>query len=507
MNIHNNKNTASLARPPIIVIMGHIDHGKSKLLDYIRKTSDVETEAGGITQHLSAYEVDHKTKDGAIKRITFLDTPGHEAFTKMRSRGVTTADIAILVVSAEDGVKTQTREALAAIKSAEIPFIVAINKVDLPNADVNRTKQDLAENEVFVEGYGGDVPCVAISAKTGKGIDELLDMMLLVAEIEELQGDPGKSARGVVIESSIDPKSGISATLVIMDGHLKKGMWISAEESISPVRVILNFKGEHIGEARFSSPVRIIGWNTLPPAGATFHAWKTKKDAEKDAKEWHERKSDNTGIASSEDKNITLIPIIIKTDVAGTLEAVEKEVRRLDKENIQFKIIHKGAGNISENDIKLLSGAVNPIVAGFNVKVDASARTLAEKFGVIIELFAIIYKLSEWLEAEMTKRAPRMVIDETAGMAKILKVFSSAKTKQVIGGKVTEGILSQRSEVKIIRRGNVIGKGKIVELQTHKVKTDKVDEGNEFGAMIESSLEIAAGDVIEAFASVEKQSL
>jgi len=507
MNTQNKKEKALEARPPIIVIMGHIDHGKSALLDYIRKTSIVDTEAGGITQHLSAYEVDHTTKDDTTKRITFLDTPGHEAFEKMRARGANAADIAILIVSAEDGVKTQTKEALAAIRTAGIPFIVAINKIDLPNADVNRTKQDLAENEILVEGYGGDVPCVAISAKTGEGISELLDMMLLVAEVEELHGDTEKAAQGVVIESSLNPKTGISATLIIIDGSIAKGMWVTAEESISPVRLIANFKGEHVDEAHFSSPIRITGWNTLPAAGAEFHTWNTKKEAEKHIATWREGKTTEKATVSAKEKDMLCIPIIIKTDVAGTLEAVEREVRKLDKESIRFKVINKGAGNISENDLKLLSGAKNAIIVGFNVKADTAAKSLAEKFGVTIQNFTIIYKLSEWLEAEMVKRAPRVVVDETTGTAKIIKVFSSTKTKQVVGGKVTNGLLPQRSEVKILRRDNVIGSGKVVELQAHKVKTDKVEEGNEFGAMIESSLEIAPGDVIEAYVRVEKKSL
>ena len=275
-----------IPRPPIVVIMGHIDHGKSSLLDYIRKTNIVEGEAGGITQHLSAYEVTHhldQTRKDALasNRITFLDTPGHEAFSKMRARGAGVADIAILVVSAEDGVKEQTKEALRSIKEAGIPYIIAINKIDKPNANIERTKQNLAENEIYLEGFGGDVPFVPISAKLGTGIPDLLDMMLLVAEMENLTGDTFLPAEGIVVESNIDTKRGTSATLIITNGTLKKGMFILAEESMSPVRAIENFLGKQVSEATFSSPVQITGFDALPSVGSTFRAYANKKDAER----------------------------------------------------------------------------------------------------------------------------------------------------------------------------------------------------------------------------------
>jgi translation initiation factor IF-2 len=271
---------ATAVRPPVIVIMGHIDHGKSSLLDYIRKSNVVAGEAGSITQHTSAYEVEHQTHDGKSMRITFLDTPGHEAFASMRTRGARVADIAVLVVSAEEGVKTQTLEALSAIKESGIPFIVAANKIDRPNANPEIVKQELSEHGVFVEGYGGTVSFVPISAKTGEGIPDLLDLMLLTAEMEELSGDPSKDAEGVVVESHRDPKKGVSATLIITDGTLKKGMYVAAEESLSPVRRIESHVGHALDEATFSSPVRIMGFDSIPPAGAIFRAFKNKKAAE-----------------------------------------------------------------------------------------------------------------------------------------------------------------------------------------------------------------------------------
>ncbi|MCK5591056.1 MAG: GTP-binding protein, partial [Candidatus Pacebacteria bacterium] len=276
----NTQDNTTVERPPIIVIMGHIDHGKSALLDYIRKSNVVEGEAGGITQHTSAYEVEHTTKEGDIKKITFLDTPGHEAFSDMRSRGAVVADIAILVVSAEDGVKTQTLEALRAIKDADIPYIIAINKIDKPGADIEKTKNSLSENEIYIEGYGGDIPVQPISAKTGEGIPEILDMMLLVAEMAELKGETGKRAEGIVIESKVDPQKGISATLVITNGKLERGMYVVAEDVVAPVRIFENFSGKTINEAQFSSPVTIIGWNKIPSVGSSFVSFSKKKDAE-----------------------------------------------------------------------------------------------------------------------------------------------------------------------------------------------------------------------------------
>ena len=272
-----NKQPNIIERPPVICIMGHIDHGKSTLLDYIRKTTVAEKEAGGITQRISAYEVVHKNKIGKGNKITFLDTPGHEAFCAIRERGVDVADIAVLVVSAEDGVKKQTIEALKCIKDSGIPYIVAINKIDKPGADVEKTKQNLAENEIYIEGYGGTVPWVPISAKTGEGVSELLDMMLLVAEMGELKGDMNKYAEGVVIEANLDSHQGISGTLIIKDGALRTGMHIASGGSIASTRFIEDFAGRKIIEAGFSSPIKVVGFNGLPAVGSTFKSFGTKK--------------------------------------------------------------------------------------------------------------------------------------------------------------------------------------------------------------------------------------
>ncbi len=276
----------TIPRPPVVAVMGHIDHGKSTLLDHIRSTNVTEKEAGGITQHISSYEVVHKGKDDTDQKITFLDTPGHEAFSSVRTRGAKAADIAILVVAADDGVNTQTLDALGCIKEAELPYIIAINKIDKPGADVERTKQSLAEHDIYVEGYGGDISWAAISAKTGEGISDLLDLVLLAAELEELTGNPEVRAEGVIIESNLDKKKGITATIIIKNGTLRNGMALQSGKSYVPLRIIENFLGKNISEASFSSPVAVTGWSELPRVGDIFHTFDNKKEALEAAKNY-----------------------------------------------------------------------------------------------------------------------------------------------------------------------------------------------------------------------------
>lgn len=503
-----NSSTTLTPRPPIVVIMGHIDHGKSSLLDYIRKTNIVAKEAGGITQHLSAYEVIRAVEKSKSNHITFLDTPGHQAFSKMRSRGANVADIAVLVVSAEDGVKEQTKEALQAILDAHIPYIVAINKIDKPNANIERTKQNLAENEIYLEGFGGQIPFVPISAKIGTGVSDLLDMILLVAEMENLTAKQSDGAEGIVIESHMTPAQGISATLIITNGTLKKGVFILADTSMAPVRAIENFLGEKIESATFSAPVKITGFDGLPSVGARFSVYNSKKEAEaarealtaKNTKEKAPVEARTIPLAT----NPLIIPIILKSDVGGTLEALEKELGKIEHERVALRIVAMSVGGIGENDVKLASGADNPIILGFHVKIDRKAAEIAERFNVTIKTFDVIYELSEWLEAEMVRRAPKVLVEETTGTVKILKIFSSAKHKQVIGGKVLSGIIEQNSIVKIMRRGVEIGQGKILELQIQKISAKKVDEGNECGMMIEAKIEVTPSDTLEACRVTEK---
>ncbi|MCE9585045.1 translation initiation factor IF-2 [Candidatus Nomurabacteria bacterium] len=493
-----------IERPPVVAVMGHIDHGKSTLLDYIRKSNIVEREAGGITQHISAYEVIHKDEHNKDRKITFLDTPGHEAFSKMRERGAKLADIAILVVSAEDGVKPQTIEAYKTIINSNIPFIVAINKIDKPGADIEKTKMNLAENEIYLENYGGKVPFAEISAKTGKGIDDLLLLILITAEMEDFQGDTDANASGYVIESNLDPKRGIQATLIIKNGSLKKGMTVVVEDAMCSTRIIENFLGKMINEAEFSSPIRLVGFDKIPQIGAEFKSFDKKSEAEeyiKEKKSNTDKKENNT---NKTDTNKKIIPIIIKTDVAGSLEAIEKEISKITSDSAEFKIIQKGTGPVSESDIKNITSAEDAIVIGFNVKADKNAIELSQNRNVTISFFDIIYKMTEWLTEEMERRRPRVETTETKGKVKILKAFSRTKERQIVGGKVTEGKISLGETVKIIRREFEIGKGKIVNLEKGKTKTSEVEEGTEFGTMIESKIEIVAGDILESFSIVQK---
>ncbi len=481
-----------------MVIVGHIDHGKSTLLDYIRKTNVVEKEVGGITQNISAYEVICSSSEGKENKITFIDTPGHESFSGMRERGCCIADIAILIVSAEDGVKPQTIEAWKTITESNIPSIVAINKIDKPNANIEKTKKELAENEIYLENYGGKTPSVEISAKTGTGVSDLLYLINIIAEMENLTGDKDKPASGFVLEANLDSRRGIQATLVIKDGTLKKGMTVVVEDSFCSTNIMEDFKGDTISEATFSSPMRLVGFSKMPKIGAQFTSCEKNKDVAKCIEKWEKEKiTDKKN--KEEETGKKIIPIILKVDISGTLEAIEKEINKIKDENAEFKIIQKGVGPIGESDIKTTSKDENIIVIGFNVKVDKNALELANKRGIVISTFDIIYKMTEWLTAEMETRRPRIETTETTGSAKIIKVFSRTKERQIVGGKVLKGRMILDKVVKIMRREFEIGRGKIVNLEKGKVKTKEVEEGSEFGMMIESKIEIVEGDIVESF--------
>lgn len=478
--------------------MGHIDHGKSTLLDYIRKTNVVDKEAGGITQHLSAYVVAHTTKDGAQEHITFLDTPGHEAFQKMRNRGAEVADIAILIVSAEDGVKPQTLEALAAIKQAGIPYIVAINKIDKPGADLVRTQSSLIENEIYIEGMGGDIPWVGISAKTGTGISELLDLIILSADLAELVGDTSLPASGRVIEGKLDPKRGNTATLMITNGTLKKGDFVVAGTAFAPVRIMEDAQGNTLSEASISTPVGIVGFSEVPKIGTTFSTVHTKKEAETLSIENRETPPSAT---KRQANTLPVIPILIKADVLGTIEAIEHELAKFTSDRIIVRIIDTGVGDITANDIQNVSATKDAIVVGFNVKVERQAADLAERLNVEIDTFDIIYELSDWLNTALKNRTPRKEEMKVTGKVKILKYFSSQKNLHVLGARVEDGLIKLGQRVTITRRDIEIGKGTIKNLQQYKSDVQQVEEG-EFGLQLETKYEVAPGDYLEPYDTV-----
>ena len=513
-----NKKNKTAAYPPVVVVMGHIDHGKSTLLDYIRKTNVVDKETGGITQVISAYEVVHQdekdsrtSKDGARhdsaeSKITFLDTPGHEAFSKMRERGAEVADIAILVVSASEGVKPQTIEAWKTITESKIPCIVAINKIDKPDANVEKTKQDLAENEIYLENYGGKIPFVEISAKTGTGVNDLLSLILLLAEMENFTGDSTLNASGYVIEVNLDSRRGIMATLIIKNGSIKKGMTVVVEDAMCSTRIIENFLGKTIDEATFSSPIRIVGFDKMPRVGAPFKTFQKKAEAIESIENWKASSISQKPKEEKKENNKKIIPIILKADVSGSIEAIEKEISKIKNktENTEFRIVSKGIGPISESDIKGVSSGADTLVIGFNVKIDKSALEMAEKRDITITFFEIIYKMTEWLEQQLEERRQKVETVETNGRAKIIRAFSRTKERQIVGGKVIEGQINLNNTVRIMRREFEIGRAKIINLEKNKTKTSMVEEGAEFGMMVESKIEIVAGDILESFSIVQK---
>ncbi len=500
--------TNTTQRPPVVTVMGHIDHGKSTLLDYIRKTKIAEGEAGGITQHLSAYEVAHTTADGSVKKITFLDTPGHEAFQHLRSRGSKAADLAILVISAEDGVKPQTMEALAAITEASIPYIVAITKIDKPNADIERAKASMVEHGIYIEGMGGDISYMPISSKTGEGVPALLDLLLLAAELEELTADPSKPAEGIVIESHRDPKKGVTATLIIKNGTLESGRCIVAGRAFAPLRLIQDFLGKQIKQASFSSPVTVVGWNDVPPVGELFVQVATKKEAEQLTAQTALAHGTDDALArithDDAPDDVYLLPIIIKADVVGSLEAIRHELKKKATVKAGFKVVREGVGAISEGDVKQAQSAESAVLLGFNVGVDAAAQEYAERTGIKIQCFDIIYRLAEWIDDIVESRRPKHMEEEVTGSAKVLKVFSKTRHVQLTGARVQSGVLKSGANVSILRNVERVGTGKIISLHLHKDTVREVEQGSEFGAQVDSVTDIAPGDIIESFVMSEQ---
>lgn len=502
-NKSQNKNI--MKRPPVVVVMGHVDHGKSKLLDYIRKSNIVEKEAGGITQHIGAYEVEvHPTPDNIEKKelITFLDTPGHEAFGKMRARGAKVADIAILVVAADEGVKPQTIEAIKIIQEEKIPFIVAINKIDKPNAEPDRIKNELASNNVFVEGFGGTVSVVNISAKTGEGIPDLLDTILLTAEIEDLKADKSAGASGVVIEANLDQKRGITATLLILDGTIKKGMFVVSLDALAPVRIFEDFKGQQTEEKSFSSPIKIIGFDKLPEVGSKFQTYKSKKDAV-------EAVSRSKSFDKDKDKRQIetvgkiVISIIIKADVMGSLEAIASEINKLSEENVLINILRQGVGAINKDDAKIASSAKDAYIIGFNVKTESGVSDFADKFNIKIKNFDIIYAITDWLKEIITEKKLKFEQENISGEVRVLKIFETKGNKYTLGGEVIKGEIKTNMAVNIKRRGSVISKGEILSLQKGAEKIESVPTGEQFGAVVESKIEIVKDDHLEVFTKLD----
>lgn len=491
-------------RCPVVVVMGHVDHGKTSILDKIRNANVTEGEAGGITQHIGAYQVD---VDG--KKITFLDTPGHEAFTAMRLRGAQATDIAILVVAADDGIMPQTVEAINHAKAAGVTIIVAINKMDKEGANPERIKQELTEHELLVEDWGGDVICVPVSALTGMGINDLLESVLLVAEVKELKANPNRFAKGTVIEARLDKGRGPIATLLVQNGTLKHGDAIIAGTSVGRVRTMTNDKGMDITEAGPSTPVEITGLGEVPDAGDTFNAVADEKLARELVEQRkHQAKEeifnqqtkvtlDNLFSQISEGERKEL-PIIVKADVQGSVEAVKQSLEKLSNEEVRVKVIHGAVGAVSEGDV-MLASASNAIIVGFNVRPDPIAKANAEHDGVDIRLYRIIYDAIEEIgDAMKGMLAPKFREVETARV-EVRQVMKLSSVGQVAGSYVLSGKVGRNNQIRVVRDGIVIAEDKMSSLRRFKDDVKEVSEGYECGITLERFSDIKEGDILEAF--------
>lgn len=491
-------------RCPVVVVMGHVDHGKTSILDKIRNANVTEGEAGGITQHIGAYQVD---VDG--KKITFLDTPGHEAFTAMRLRGAQATDIAILVVAADDGIMPQTVEAINHAKAAGVTIIVAINKMDKEGANPERIKQELTEHELLVEDWGGDVICVPVSALTGMGINDLLESVLLVAEVKELKTNPNRFAKGTVIEARLDKGRGPIATLLVQNGTLKHGDAIIAGTSVGRVRTMTNDKGMDITEAGPSTPVEITGLGEVPDAGDTFNAVADEKLARELVEQRkHQAKEeifnqqtkvtlDNLFSQISEGERKEL-PIIVKADVQGSVEAVKQSLEKLSNEEVRVKVIHGAVGAVSEGDV-MLASASNAIIVGFNVRPDPIAKANAEHDGVDIRLYRIIYDAIEEIgDAMKGMLAPKFREVETARV-EVRQVMKLSSVGQVAGSYVLSGKVGRNNQIRVVRDGIVIAEDKMSSLRRFKDDVKEVSEGYECGITLERFSDIKEGDILEAF--------
>lgn len=483
-------------RPPVIAVMGHIDHGKSSLLDYIRKANIVAGEAGGITQHVVAYIALH---DG--RPVTFLDTPGHEAFKALRTRGAAVADIAILAVAADEGVMPQTLDALAAITESGIPYIVAITKIDKNNADVERAKMSLIENGIYIEGMGGDIAYAPISSKTGEGVSELLDLVLLSVDLLGLTADTETPATGFVLEATQDQKNGTSATLVIKDGSLTKEGFVVAGDACAPIRFIENWSGKRILTAGPGEPVRISGFSKLPSAGSPFSVVKNKKEAE--ALTLANTKTSATTLERDElTAGTVLLPLIIKIDVAGSIDAITHELAKITHEHALIRIVSSGVGSVGEGDVKTAHASGGTIIA-FNVGVDAVARELAERDNISIFSFSIIYELSEKVATLLKACAPSVATEKELGRAKVLKAFSSSAKKQVLGARHLSGTLTLKDRVKLMRGDEEVARGSITNLQQARIDTNEIKVEGDFGIEVEMREGAIYGDELVAFAVTE----
>lgn len=489
------KEEEMILRPPVIVVMGHVDHGKTKLLDSIRQTNVVAGEAGGITQHIGAYQVTRKNRV-----MTFIDTPGHEAFTAMRSRGAKVADIAILVVAADDGVKPQTIEAFNIIKASNVPFVVAINKIDKEEADINRTKQDLSSKlNIVPDDWGGKTSCTPVSALKGKGIDDLLDILLLTAdmEAENIKANPEATATGTIVESRVDKGEGPVATILIQNGTLRVGdSLVFNNTNYGKVRALKNYLGESVAMAGPSTPVKIIGLKVAPQVGDVLEVGEGERLKMKNVKPGGQYKAvkQETG----EDENIPKYNIIIKSDVLGSAEAIEESLEKINTKEVKVKIVYKGLGNITEGDIARAE-AGNAEIIGFNVNLPTQIEELARTKNITIKKYNIIYDLINYVRGKMEELIVPEIVRVNLGRVKIAAIFRTEAKSQIVGGKILDGRAEKDSLVEVVRDKNIISQGKITKLQSGKEEVPYLEENNDCGMQYEGSPVIEEGDILKLY--------
>ena len=493
-------------RPPVVTIMGHVDHGKTTLLDYIRHSKVTETEFGGITQHIGAYQVEH---DG--EKITFIDTPGHAAFTEMRARGASVTDIVIIIVAADDGVMPQTKEAVDHALSANVPIIVAVNKIDKPEANVERIMTGMSEIGITPEAWGGKYPFVNISARSGEGVEELLETITLISEMNDLKANPNRYAMGSVIESKVDKNIGGIASILIQNGTLRLGDPIVVGTFAGKVRTMKNDLGESIVEAGPSTPVEITGLSDNPTAGDKFMAFET----ESEAKEVAQKRLDAAKLKKNKKQVLSLddlfskieegqkeINVVLKADVRGSEEAVKQSLEKIDVEGVKIKVIRSGIGTITESDV-VLANASNAIIIGFNVIPSSITKEIAKEYDVDIRLYTIIYKCVEEMELAMKGMLDPEFEEKVLGSCEIKKIFTFSKVGKIAGVLVTDGIMKNGASVRVVRDGVIIYDGKIASIQREKDTVKEVKKGYECGITLENYSDIKEGDVLENYEMVE----
>ena len=496
--------TNRVTRPPVVTVMGHVDHGKTSLIDAIRNTRVAAGEAGGITQNIGAYQV-----EVGGRKITFLDTPGHEAFTAMRARGAQVTDIAIIVVAADDGVMPQTIEAIDHARAAQVPIIIALNKIDKPGANPDHVKQQLADRDVVIEEYGGDVICVPVSAKKNIGLQDLLEMILLVADILDLKANPRGPAQGAIIEARMAANSGVTATALVHEGTLKVGDIIVAGALYGKVRAMFDDAGKRIPKAPPSLPVSLLGLSEVPDAGDRFEVVAD----EKTARTLTQQRRDQAQLAAQQ--SITLdtlyaqmregkvkeLNLLVKSDVQGSAEALKHSLSQIGDENLKVRLIHDAVGNVSESDVNLAS-ASSAIIIAFNVKVDAAAQRLAQIEGVDIRSYTVIYKLVEDIEAALQGLLEPVFKEQVDGHAEVIQIFKAGRTLVIGGCRVTDGKLLRSAQTRVLRKGEVVYTGEIQSLRRGKDDVREVNTGFECGVTLEDFNALEIGDIVETYSKV-----